>query len=963
MLITHDQGSVQADEIAASLTSRLEKMQLSGERPTVRGVCIDSDHSFDRDDAIWFDINEQGELVVDITIADVAGFLQKNSPLDLSAQEMAETHYGADTVIKPMLPFRLSQDDGTPGDGLLSLTDKGLRPGVTTRVTLNTRTGAILSTEFFPSLIQAEIINYTGISGHLDKAMFEAKQLNAQTVAQINDSPARYALWQHFTVLLNQARHHDGEGVLPLYRENKTRNTITEISEEGTATELQVNELAAHRIVEETALLANRAKAQFFSITLTPYMFRVHEAFLSNDPMNRRFGRLNHAEDARMALLESHRPATADPHIELDRARYHHKRGWHAGLDEYAYAHSTSPLRRYPDIINQRMEHWVFHLMHQLESALSTHTTSLEPQALHRQLWEYNRPELHDLSHIPGTQLLQWLVQLLLAQQPKAQQHARSKLQQYLLDALQVVNMEGELSQHLAFASETIARWEKTLPLPPYHSAELAALASSLNNILVHKQAALSESLRALLADTIQRSFEKAEEEVLLALRKTDHTERREIMSHFSADKRFPLLLHLAAETRKEYTVPASLIIERLERNELKEPWDLATILAELRIPTEEDAADDPTFATEESQQWLIQNINDWHELKERILLRFDRNPAFTKGFLKTLEQRYGWTVHSSHASLIDEGGIAAIVSLHKPIQDDQGNLSERIEVPPYFSIGHWGKTTRHHARIEFLRALAYERLQADTPPALPYALEMMVYDADHNNPYEKAVYQEIDKLALEHDLHIRSRWHAEEQQFELHLTGTGPNQKTIDITHKATHPEKATARHLAYQQLLRSSVMRQIQADLFARYNQLEQIPINADDAIYWMDQNSDIITATLDFKKERETTSRNEEVWQAQLLLEIGGSIRRAFDGESTQQEVAGTFATEAALRYLRQRAEHGDSRIAELLSRYEESEKAKYITHGTNRDIGFAAKVPYAAHIDTNGSPQANVVRPLV
>src|SRR2546423_1495916 len=74
----------------------------------VDGVTIDAPHSMDLDDAIWLD-EAGGWPRVTVSIADAAGAVPKDSPLDCQARQRGFSRYNA-RGIAPMLPRSLSED-------------------------------------------------------------------------------------------------------------------------------------------------------------------------------------------------------------------------------------------------------------------------------------------------------------------------------------------------------------------------------------------------------------------------------------------------------------------------------------------------------------------------------------------------------------------------------------------------------------------------------------------------------------------------------------------------------------------------------------------------------------------------------------------------------------------------------------------------------------------------------------
>lgn len=929
----------ETEHIAAQAVTCINEWKKQGTRPIVKGICIDSAHSLDRDDAVWFEMREDGLLQVDITIADVAAFLPLGSALDRHSRQRVESEYSTDTVIEPMLPFRLSQDDDTTGNGVLSLSHKSVRAGVTTRVFISPQALQITHVEIFPSLILPEVITYREISDVLQQ-----------------DPSSHFHRWLEYTQWLKKLRRRDGEAIIPFYVD-KTSNPVTRIDESGEIGEIDANEMASHRIVEETALLANRAKARYFAATGLPYLFRIHKLHLSglSQLEGRSFYRLSDAEDARRALrennLSSHtEQAENDIHVTLERARYSHRRRHHAGLDEYAYAHSTSPLRRYADVVNQRLEHWLHQLLQSVLPLFQQETPSRIFSSLPA------NPE-EDLPS-PALKFIGWLGRYLLSESPTIRQHCQGKLHKYALECLRLTAPQTKLVNHHQDATriiQTIINSE--LPRPPYDSGALDEVARHINQHREAKGLTEREKLaQRLLSNQMERELELAELQVLAALDIADHTKRTETMNEFSAEKRLPLTLHMAAQQRQEYRVPASILLKRMQQRQLREPADLATILVQMRTPDIDDAQGDPAFSSQKDQEWLNENISQWKDLKDQILARFSANPAFAKGFLKYLEQRYGWEIHSTHASLIEEGAIAAVLSLnHRPDLPLEESMAHSM-LPPVFSIGYWGKTTRHHARITLLEALAEHALIPADKARLPRALSLMTavgwHEFLHNKP---TLYPLLHQLAEQTKLTITPEWDAQNHTFRLAVQSPLIDPQKPPMTFESRHANEEIAKAAAYQAMLRSKALRPVHAALFSLNESLSAIPLDAENAVNWLTtQENSAFASDIHIAVTHHRSPRREPFWHARLTLRLGRFLQHHFNGESTQAEVAATFAYEAALRYLRLRADSGDKQVARMLENYENHIRAQY----SPQQADFTLTVPYNAIVAENGMIQPYV-----
>ena len=921
------QIQAETEAVAQAALASLGAWEAREARPVVRGVCIDSAHSLDRDDAIWFEEMPNGRLRVDVTIADVASFVSKDSLLDKVARQKVESEYGAETVIEPMLPFRLSQDDGVEGNGVFSLSDRSIRAGVTSRIIVDVKRHRLESLEIFASLIHPEIVNYN----HVSEAIEQEPQ-------------GRFAKWASYTALLKKIRTRKSEGVLPMILQEISGKRLTHLDAEGVLEELSESEAAASKMVEETALLANRANAQFFAACGLPYLFRVHQVQLEGVPQLRAYHSLAEAEDARQALLKTHQ---SEIRLVLDRATYAPHRLPHAGLGELAYSHVTSPIRRYADLPNQRMQHWLSEIIAELRYVMSDFCLEIEDKDLVDFLGKLSSQSVSQgLSQeiSSGAKLLGWLGRLRIAERESIRRHCRQKLQKYLVRSLQQLLPAHPLEKHHRAAQMMTERLSQRINPAPYRQAEMEQLAREINLHQASRHLSEREKLaQKLLLTQVEQQLELAELQVLNALEIDDHALRVEKIAQFSAEKRLPLVLHLSAKQGKEYRVPAAELLQRMQEGRLREPSDLATILVQMKLPEMADALDDPAFSDDASQEWLQQNIENWQRLKEAALARFAANPSFTKGFLKYLEERYAWQIHSTHASLIGEGAIVAIMSINPQPDLPSAESAPLTLFSPHFSIGHWGKTTRHHARLSLLRGLAFDQMLAADEIKLPRALRYMTAAGfEELASPDSNICQLLEEKAMQAGIEVQADWDAEVSSYRLTARKPQENRAPIDLMIEAkTEP---MARALAWQNLLRSKLMRPVHEELFRKRECLRAIPINADEAIKWLGGQSPFLQQNLQLSSTNQHTQRREPIWQARLTLALHGTIHRSFIGLSTQAEVASTFANEAGLRYLRERADYGDRVVEAALQDYEKTVLARY-AQGEH----LSSKVPYMAKMN--------------
>jgi ribonuclease R len=313
-------------------------------REDLRGefiVTIDPDDARDFDDAIHVEKIGSGWRL-GVHIADVAAYVERDSPLDREARRRGNSVYLPDRVI-PMLPERLS-------NGVCSL-----NPGVD-RLTHSVfidfdKRGAAKSARFARSVIR---------SAH--------RLTYKQAYAILSAPPAdrlgeRLHLAWELAALLRRKRFEHGALDLD-FPELKVR-----VDKEGRPVKLErVENDESHQLIEEFMLAANEAVARELKKRAIPTIYRIHE---NPDPdklaeyrefvlgFDYRVGDLTHRAELQR-LLASIRGKSEEQALKvallksLKRARYSPQSLGHYGLANANYLHFTSPIRRYADLVVHR---------------------------------------------------------------------------------------------------------------------------------------------------------------------------------------------------------------------------------------------------------------------------------------------------------------------------------------------------------------------------------------------------------------------------------------------------------------------------------------------------------------------------------------------------------------------------------------------------------------------------------
>lgn len=287
-------------------------------RPQVPGITIDGAHSRDLDDAIW--IEEKDHLTtLSVHIADVAELVQPGSLVDLEARSRIQTLYFRHNNT-PMLPRCLSENK-------LSLLEHQLRPTITLEITLN-QSAEIQHIEVYESrLISHKRFTYE----QADEALLDIS---------LPDSLFLYRCWQWAEQLYQrriQSKNFDGLTLPEGYY----------LDENGTLLSTDFTRYQSYLIIQEFMILANTAIAQWLVQHNIPAIYRNHTHRAIGPEQTHQFEAFVNAqseEDIRRILMGWLNPAVYGPEPK-----------GHFALNLSAYCHFTSPIRRYPDLINHRM--------------------------------------------------------------------------------------------------------------------------------------------------------------------------------------------------------------------------------------------------------------------------------------------------------------------------------------------------------------------------------------------------------------------------------------------------------------------------------------------------------------------------------------------------------------------------------------------------------------------------------
>ncbi|MDA1153366.1 MAG: ribonuclease R [Proteobacteria bacterium] len=315
-------------------------------------ITIDPWDARDHDDACFVEADEDpenaGGFIIWVAIADVAAYVKPNTALDNEARKRGNSTYFPDRVV-PMLPDRLSGD-------LCSLHEGVDRACIAVAMRIDAQ-GQKIGHEFHRGLMKSVAsLNYEEVQDAIDG------QPNDKTAPLMQDIIR--PIYAAYAALVKARALRQ-----PLELDLPERQII--LNDDGKVTSVQFKDrLDAHRLIEEFMVLANVAAAETLIGKKSPLLFRVHEEpnpdkldalrdvaqasgltlakgqVLKTAHLNRLLVAARETEQSELINMATLRSMT--------QAYYSPDNLGHFGLALRSYAHFTSPIRRYSDLIVHR---------------------------------------------------------------------------------------------------------------------------------------------------------------------------------------------------------------------------------------------------------------------------------------------------------------------------------------------------------------------------------------------------------------------------------------------------------------------------------------------------------------------------------------------------------------------------------------------------------------------------------
>jgi ribonuclease R len=312
-------------------------------------MTIDGEDARDFDDAVYCQPNEDGSWQLWVAIADVSSYVNTGTALDSEAQNRATSVYFPEKVI-PMLPEVLS-------NGLCSLNPDVDRLCLVCEMTISAE-GKLGEYQFYEAVMRSHArLTYNKVWGILkrDESLIKRYEKHVPHINNLN----------HLFKVLKKARQGRGAIEFETIESKFVFNAQRKISH---IIAVQRNE--AHMLIEECMIMANVCAAEFLQKNKAEGLFRIHDkpdedrlvafkTYLSEIGIPFTVNEVPTPADFTSVMKKiQHRP---DKELiqtmllrSMKQAVYSPDNVGHFGLALEAYAHFTSPIRRYPDLVVHR---------------------------------------------------------------------------------------------------------------------------------------------------------------------------------------------------------------------------------------------------------------------------------------------------------------------------------------------------------------------------------------------------------------------------------------------------------------------------------------------------------------------------------------------------------------------------------------------------------------------------------
>jgi ribonuclease R len=315
-------------------------------------VTIDGADARDFDDAVFARKQSNGWRLI-VAIAEVSSYVKPGSPLDAEAKKRSTSVYFPNRVI-PMLPEALS-------NGLCSLKPAVDRLCLACEMTVNDK-GKVHRSRFVAAVMRSSArLTYRQVADYFESGTLQHHDKATEVKRNLDDL---YSLYKALRTAREKRGAIDFESTEYGFQFDQ-RGAVSGLVPQAR------ND--AHKLIEECMILANVEAARFLLGHELPAPYRVHASppegkleslsqFLRGQGIRVPWRDKPQPADFEAVVKEAH--GRADEHLIMavllrsqSLAAYQAENEGHFGLALKAYAHFTSPIRRYPDLLVHRAIH------------------------------------------------------------------------------------------------------------------------------------------------------------------------------------------------------------------------------------------------------------------------------------------------------------------------------------------------------------------------------------------------------------------------------------------------------------------------------------------------------------------------------------------------------------------------------------------------------------------------------
>lgn len=308
---------------------------------------IDGKDTKDIDDAVGLEILENGNYLLNVSIADVSNYVKWNGSIFTDAYNKGNSTYMADKV-EPMLPIELS-------NGICSLNPNVLRCAVTTEIEFS-KDGDVVNKKMYPSIIRSrKKMNYDDVNAILKGSHVEGYEEFESILLNMYE----------LSKLLKKKKLERGE------IEFSSSEIKLIVDENGKVTNLEKRvQDNAENLIEEFMIASNEASIDLLTKECPYGIYRVHAKptpkkiedfvrFMSSLGYTTK-GKFNYSDISNKNIQDimSTIKGTKDEEIlsskllrSMQKAIYSTDNIGHFGLGSKKYTHETSPIRRFSDLV------------------------------------------------------------------------------------------------------------------------------------------------------------------------------------------------------------------------------------------------------------------------------------------------------------------------------------------------------------------------------------------------------------------------------------------------------------------------------------------------------------------------------------------------------------------------------------------------------------------------------------